>query len=67
MSSPRKWIPGDAIVMQANQPVGPLLMPSADPVSFVDEFNRTYQSIGLKLRLSENTDQQEPARPTEGE
>lgn len=28
-------------------------MPTAEPQSFVEEFNRTYRSIGLSVTLSE--------------
>lgn len=49
MSSPRAALPSDAVVVRADRPVGAILLPEVEPESFVEEFNRTYASIGLVL------------------
>lgn len=53
MSSNRAPMSSQAVVRQAGRPIGPLLMPEANEASFVEEFNRTYRSIGLTVTLNE--------------
>lgn len=52
MSSNRLAIPSDAIVMRQDEPVGAVLLPSVEIESFVEEFNRTYESIGMRLSVN---------------
>ena len=49
MSSPRAAATSDAVVIRADRPVGAVLLPEFEPEAFVEEFNRTYASIGLVL------------------
>lgn len=49
MSSPRAASPSDAVIVRTDRPVGAVLLPEVEPDSFVEEFNRTYASIGLIL------------------
>ncbi len=55
MSSNRPPMPCQATVSQRHRPVGPLLLPDVAPESFVEEFNRTYRSIGLTVTLNEHS------------
>jgi len=52
MSSQRPAIASDAFVVSKDQPVGAMLLPIADSASFVEEFNRTYASIGLSITVT---------------
>lgn len=52
MSSQRPAMPSDAVVVREDRPVGAMLLPIADSESFVEEFNRTYASIGLSLSVT---------------
>lgn len=54
MSSNRPPIQAPAVVHYGDRPVGPLVMPMAEPESFVAEFNRTYRSIGLTVTINEH-------------
>ncbi len=53
MSSHRPPIASPAVVHQGPHPVGPLVMPETGSESFVEEFNRTYRSIGLTVTISD--------------
>ncbi len=46
-------MPSHAIVTHSGRPVGPMTMPDQNGESFVEEFNRTYRSIGLSVTLNE--------------
>jgi len=52
MSTPRSPLPSDAVVCHGERPVGALLLPEVDPEDFVREFNQTYRSIGLSIKLT---------------
>lgn len=62
MSSNRPAMSSDAVVMRQDKPAGVLLLPMIEPQSFVEEFNRTYASIGLSLSV-EGTVFQRQATP----
>ena len=53
MSSHRPPIASPAVVRHGQRPVGPLVMPMTETESFVEEFNRIYQSIGLTVTISD--------------
>ncbi|MCM2371528.1 hypothetical protein [Aporhodopirellula aestuarii] len=54
MSSNRQPMPSHAIVTHSGRPVGPMMLPANNGDSFVEEFNRTYRSIGLTVTLNEH-------------
>ncbi|MFG0289231.1 MAG: hypothetical protein ACF8CQ_13720 [Rhodopirellula sp. JB044] len=54
MSSNRPPNPSHAIVTHSGRAVGPMMMPEQNGESFVEEFNRTYRSIGLSVTLNEH-------------
>lgn len=54
MSSNRRIPTCDAIVEHQGQPVGPMLLPDVAAEAFIEEFNRVYRSIGLRInRMAE--------------
>ncbi|SMP57159.1 hypothetical protein SAMN06265222_105269 [Neorhodopirellula lusitana] len=53
MSSNRFAGPSEAVVTRDDQMVGAMLLPQRDGQSFVEEFNRTYRSIGLSVEIYE--------------
>ena len=48
MSSPRSVEPADGWVQARPGTIGPMRMPAAEVDAFVEEFNRTYQSLGMR-------------------
>ncbi|TWT93559.1 hypothetical protein [Neorhodopirellula pilleata] len=52
MSSHRPTMPCDAVIVRQDRPVGAMLLPIVDSESFVEEFNRTYASIGLRISVT---------------
>ncbi|TWT64573.1 hypothetical protein [Allorhodopirellula solitaria] len=53
MSSPRAAIDSAAVVCHGPRAVGPMVVPPTDSESFVEEFNRTYRSIGLTVTIND--------------
>ncbi len=53
MSSLRPPISSPAVVHHGERAVGPLVIAEAESESFVEEFNRTYRSIGLTVTLND--------------
>lgn len=39
----------DAVLVQADRPVGPLRLPDHRADDFIADFNRTYRGIGMRL------------------
>jgi len=52
MSSNRPPMPSEAVIHQGDRPIGPLVMPLTGEEAFVEEFNRTYRSIGLTVTMN---------------
>ena len=65
MSSNRAIGTCDAVLHRQDRLVGPIALPHKDVQSFVQDFNATYQSIGLSIEAIATTDQ--PADPIGGE
>ncbi|MGB7347109.1 MAG: hypothetical protein WBD20_22990 [Pirellulaceae bacterium] len=50
MSSNRHNTPCDAYLRRDDHSVGPLRLPEKNVASFVEEFNRIYGKLGMKLQ-----------------
>lgn len=64
MSSNRGIPPANAVIQIQGRTVGPMLLPAKDPELFIEQFNQTYRSIGLRItRLGtiESFDVKEPS------
>lgn len=48
-SSNRAAVPCDAVVTDAGQPTGPVRLPDQDPDLFIEQFNRTYHTLGISI------------------
>ena len=53
-SSPRSASEFDAILIAEECIVGPILLPEKRGLAFVEEFNRTYERVGLKIEPMED-------------
>ena len=49
MSSNRHAQPCEAYLKRDEDAVGPLRLPIKDPVRFINQFNRVYARLGLKI------------------
>lgn len=48
-SSNRTALPCDAAIYRADRPIGPMRLPRKDRASFVEEFNRLYDGVGISI------------------
>lgn len=65
-SSNRAIAPCEAVVQRNAEPAGPMRLPRKNSLSFIDEFNRRYQSAGLSIQPVELEEADDYDNPVNG-
>jgi hypothetical protein len=65
VSSNRHAQPCEAYLQREGDEVGPLRLPLKDPVRFINQFNRVYARLGLKILPAGEATGKEQGRPTQ--
>jgi hypothetical protein len=66
MSSNRAVPPCDAYLERNDHPAGPLRLPQQNKNSFIAEFNRKYDSVGLLLQPIKKPETDDQTKPVKG-